>query len=389
MKSQQGGVMCWNRCAARYARHFKSTVHTLGLLVLCGGMSACSSGSSNAATREALSNGRTIGLVLANFDYMFYRTEDRKAECPDGFVHTNRENWEAQFPTRAARQRHLNLCGDFQNRGPNCENVWLTPEVIDDPLPFREVRGKIAYGLDLDGEQDGRGTQTTCAHQQFTSPNGERGIDNQYYRFLGCEKGLSLFTNEIIKWAIEVYPVYRLLLEINGVDDERRDDDIELVMYRGRDPLIVDAAGKAAPWQSQRIDEGAQKLIHRLRGKIVDGVVITEPADVIWEDSSWEPRLLIRGMTLRLKLTPTGAEGLRVGYIDVEQLWQVYSHWDATTQFAFGGGASGPAAYAALHRLADGYKDPATGACTALSSTRKFEFVRAFVVHPSKEMTHE
>jgi hypothetical protein len=51
-------------------------------------------------------------------------------------------------------------------------------------------------------------------------------------------------------------------------------------------------------------------------------------------------------------------------------------------------GASGPAAYRALKRLADGYKDPKTGVCTALSSARKFEFVRAFIEHRERERTN-
>ena len=37
-------------------------------------------------------------------------------------------------------------------------------------------------------------------------------------------------------------------------------------------------------------------------------------------------RMLIRGMSLRLKLNGLKAEGMRVGYVDVEQLWQSYAH---------------------------------------------------------------
>ena len=42
---------------------------------------------------------------------------------------------------------------------------------------------------------------------------------------------------------------------------------------------------------------------------------------------------------------------------------------------------------AALHRLADGYKDPKTGACTALSSALHIEFARANLIHPQRQGT--
>ena len=38
--------------------------------------------------------------------------------------------------------------------------------------------------------------------------------------------------------------------------------------------------------------------------------------------------------------------------------------------------------YHALHRLADGNPDPATGKCTSLSAAFPLEAVPAFVIHP-------
>ena len=336
-------------------------------------------GSSEAGTATAAS-GKTIGLVLANIDWLLYKTKDGKEECPAGFLHNNRENWEAQFPTQAARQKHLDRCGDFQNRGPNCENVWFSPQAIKDPLPFRGVTGKISYGVHLGG-----GADTTCPHEEFTSPEGETGIDNQYYRFLGC--GVyqrDNFPEKTMRVWVRQNSILRLLLEIDGVDSKRGDSAVEVTLSRGKDALIVDAAGKAVPWQSQRIDENAPpESVYHLHGRMVSGMITTEPADIMWVEWMAEARLLIRGMTLRIRLTPTGAEVLRVGYVDVEQLWQSYSRYASTTGTVFG--ASAPSAYAALHRLADGYKDPTTGACTALSSAREYEFVRAHVIHPTVE----
>jgi hypothetical protein len=365
----------------------KTCVRTFGALVICVWLSACDSHSSvNASVRvdDVSSHSKTIGLVLANFDLMMQQSNDGKTECPDGPVHTNRENWLAQFSTHAARQRQLNRCGNSQNRGPNCENVWFTPDSIADPLPFREGKGKVAYGINLDGTQDGRETRTTCPHEKFFSPDGERGVDNQYYRFFACHTiDLNGFSKERIRRGIRELLIYRVLLEIRGVDNGQNDNSVEVAIYRSDDPIVVDNVGKAVPWGSLRTSGGP---MYRLRGQLVDGLLVTEPADVRWEgEVAGEREQLIRGMTLHLRLTPTGAEGIRAGYIDVDQEWQSYSHQMGATGGIFG--ASGPAAYSALHRLADGYKDPQTGACTALSSARKYEFVRAYLIHSPKELT--
>jgi hypothetical protein len=350
----------------------------LGLATLLAGPTRAQ-GSSEAGSAIAAS-GKTIGLVLANIDWLFYKTQGGKEECPAGFRYSDRDNWEAEFPTQAARKKQLNRCGDFQNRGPNCENVWFTPEAIKDPLPFRGVTGKISYGVHL-----GAAAGNTCPHEEFTSPEGETGIDNQYYRFLGC--GVyqrDNFPEKTMRVWIKQNSVLRWLLEIDGVNSKQGDGAVEVTLSRGKDPLIVDAAGKALPWQSQRIDENAPpESVYHLHGKMVNGVITTEPTDIMWVEWMAEPRLLIRGMTLRIHLTPTGAEVLRVGYIDVEQLWHGFSQYGSTMGTVVG--ASGPSTYAALHQLADGYKDPTTGACTALSSARKYEFVRAHVIHPSAE----
>jgi hypothetical protein len=363
----------------------------LGLLV-CALVTACDSGSvtevtaSSAHAQTAQSTGKTLGYVLASYDYLNYQTQGAKEECPRGFTPNNREEWEAQFPTQAERSAHLGRCLGINNRGPNCENVWHAPQIVQDPLPYRTVEGKKGYGANLDGTTDGAATVTTCKHEKFVSPEGETGIDNQYYRFIGCERfvqgGQHHAPANAKKRTIQ-YQINRILLELTGVDDERNDPDVALAIYRGKDQLMVDAMENAVPFQSQRIDEDIPPI--RVKAKIVDGVLTTEPTDVIWEGVLHERRLLLRGMSLRLKLDGVKAEGLRLGYVDIDRLWLSYSRIGKWGGNIYGG--SGPAAYKAMRELADGYKDPKTGQCTALSSARKYEFVRSYVIHPRSETT--
>lgn len=331
------------------------------------------------AAGDKYAKGQTFGYVLASNDYQFYQTPGAAQECPHGFTPNNREQWQAQFPTTAEQQAHLSRCLATSNRGPNCENVWAAPTSIKDPLPYRAVEGPISYGMDLDGT-DGAATAKTCRHENFVSPTGQRGIDNQYYRFLGCERfiqgGQHHRPENARKRTIE-YQVNRILLEVRGVQDLANDDDVEVVIYRGKDPLIVDAEERAVPWQSQAVDPSITPV--RLKGRIANGELVTQPQDVIFEDVVLERRQLIRDMRLHLKLTDSAAEGLRVGYVDLARFWQSYSRTAKWGGAIYGG--SGPSAYAALHQLADGHKDPETGRCTSLSSAKKYEFVRAHVIH--------
>ncbi|MCC8971196.1 hypothetical protein [Bradyrhizobium brasilense] len=310
--------------------------------------------------------------------------KDAKALCPDGPVHNNRENWEAQFPSRSARQGQLNKCWRIDNRGPNCENGYFNPEAVSDPLPFREVQSIEAYGLNLDGTLDGRATATTCDHKKFRNLKAEERVDNQLFRFFGCHRKLvdNLFSEVRTRKAIRTGVVNRLLLEISGVTDEQNSPDVEVKLYRGSDQLVVDSALKVVPWQSQRV---SGKPLYHAKGRIVNGQLVSEPADGIWQET-YIHKQRIHDMRLQLSLTPSGAEGIRAGYVDLDQVWEWYSHFGIVTSAGEVYLASPSSAYAALHRLADGYKNPETGQCTALSSARRLEFVRTFVIHPAEEV---
>lgn len=330
---------------------------------------------------ETSTDNKTLGFVLASYSYDFDKA-DAKAACPAGFVLSNEEQWQAQFPTDAARRAHLSRCLLQANRGPHCENVWTNPTVVQDPVPYRSVRSPVGIGANLDGTQDGRSTARTCKHEKFTSSDGRTRVDNQYFRLLGCDKFIrsDVYSDTAAKGRAKDYLINRILLEITGVDDLKNDKQVGVTLYRGMDPLSVNASGDALPWQSQRIDPAIPPV--HLKGRIVDGMLITQPANVFFEGLFHERRMLIHDMSLRLRLGATGAEGLRVGYVDVPRLWESYARaarWGGQTY-----GASPPSIYRAMRALADGVKDPKTGQCSGLSSARGYTFVRAYLIHPDK-----
>ena len=86
-------------------------------------------------------------------------------------------------------------------------------------------------------------------------------------------------------------------------------------------------------------------------------------------------------MTLR----PDGtASGLLAGYYDVGTFYDGHvRQMGISAPEEYGLRCAG--VYNALNRLADGYPDPKTGRCTAISSAFRIDAIHAFVIHPKDE----
>jgi predicted lipoprotein with Yx(FWY)xxD motif len=341
----------------------------------------------NAAAQTPAAPDHSIGLVLGTWRFALYETE-AKEECPEGFQFRHIDNYKAEYPTPEAQKLREEQVGYYTNRGPHGENVFYFPTVLKDQLPFRAARGKTSYGLNLDDETEGRGNAFSMPHENLVSPDGERGIDNQMYRVLGCVPGLrkrGIAEGSIPQLVLSEYQA-RLLLEVTDVDDERNDDEVTVTTYRGMDPVVMDASGELIPWLSQRIDHEQKRFMYRTRGRIVDGVLMTDPVDVrlpAVELKGIVADRRLQGMRLRLKLTPTGAEGLLGGYADIEHWYLTYAKTWGAHVLADMVGWSGPATYDALYRFAD-YRDPASGKPTAISTAYQVKFARAFIVHSAQ-----
>ena len=326
-----------------------------------------------AADAAAPANG-TIAYALTNLHWAIYQTPDGKAECPDGFNEGNREQFKKLYPENGPKRTLVGTQLQWEIES------WY-PTLADDGFKFQEARGPTALGLNLDGK---------VGPNDFTSPSGEPGIDNQLYRALGCIKNyrgpdgaIQFFDDEMI--GRDQYN--RLLIELTGVTDLPNSPSVQVMIYRGRDPLLYDATGKkVVPGGSQRIDvRWGAKFIQRLHGSITDGVLTTEPADIVYP---WAPFYLatdeyMRAARLRLKLTPSTAEGLIGGYTDVES-WYLMMMKSWSTHHQNYGQTSAPSLYRAMRRLADAYPDPKTGANTAISSALRAEFTQVLIVPGSR-----
>jgi len=320
-----------------------------------------------------LQNG-TIGFVLTSAQWGLHQTADGKAECPDGFNEGPREQFNALYPNG----------GTVESTQLERESAARYPMDKEDNFSYREVKGQVGLGLNLDGKTDAA---------DFTSPDGVKGIDNELYRAIGCTRLFrgpdGTYAHFTEMWVREM-SFNRILVELTGVDSLENDSDVTVSLYRGRDKLITDASGaNIIAGGSNRVeDRFSKRFTKTLKGKIENGVLTTAPADLDWVWSVFYDHPGYYGVKqarLQLNIAPTGekAEGLLAGYTDIDTFYQqLVRAW--STHHSSYGGLSQPSLFRVLHRLADGAPD-AKGVNTAISSALSVKFVQTFIEHPDQK----
>ena len=345
-----------------------SKVTRAGWMIAALGLGATWAQISLAADGTAPAGG-TIAYAMYSIHWATYHTKDKKTECPDGFNDGPREQYRALFPEDGQKRTLL----DTQLRRE--VDVWFAT-AAPDKFSFHYAAGGTAVGMNLDGK---------IGSNDFTSPDGEKGIDNQLYRVLGCINGFEDGGNN--DYFDDLYfPKYqydRIVIQISGIDSLVNSPQVEVTIARGLDPLLTDATGKQfIAGGTQRIDfRAGASFIRHLHGKITDGVLTTEPEDIAYPWSSFGVPTYeyMRAGRFALKLTPKSASGMLGGYTDIETFY-VQTIKNHSTHDSSYGQLSQPSLYKALHEVADGYPDPKTGANTAASSALLTKFVQVFIL---------
>jgi hypothetical protein len=320
-----------------------------------------------------------FGLALTTIHYGPY---DDPADCPDGVASSTqdvflrsldpatRKEFEDRDKRVGSQATYLSTVLAIR-RSADGSDLCDNPLAYKDP-PMPTGQSKVSYGLDLDG-----GDLTAhCAHQEFGTADGRSGIDNQIARLTGCIKGVRKEDNRKnqdgdahIRNGSSV-----TLIHVANVDDMQNDSDVTVSVFKSKDEFIKDGTGKPLPDATFRPD-GTSEFRAQTRGKIVEGVLTTDPVDVRIRDDRGD--YYIRGARFQIKIGPEGySDGILAGYYDNAAFW---NSWSKRSNQQRELGFSCPALYEALHKLADGYKDPATGQCTAISAAFNITAVRAFV----------
>lgn len=371
--------------------------------------------SSQQAPRVALRDG-TAGFVISHIGLALAPGGGGDAGCPSG-VTTGYDNVGEIFSPRltgpeAERPATLEaaLPQVFASTTPNlCQN----PELGAPDPRWRSVVGARvpADGIDLDGQNsraNGPAAPGTCAHADFPGLNGERGIDNQALRVLGCTRAFQSTERFNGSDAEMLTGSWGILITLAGVDDIRNDADVEVRLLANADPIQL-SASRAALSNATYAAEQDPRFRASAHGRIVNGVLTTEPVDMQWHWIVNSIRLdrILKHARVRLTFQEDGSlDGFLGGYTPVE------AAYDANYGFRNGrDGAGEPSplrlrtvssigqarvlghtcegAYYAMHALADGDRDPATGDCTSISTQYRIRAIPAYVVQQQSQSVNE
>lgn len=357
--------------------------------------------------REIVRKGEA-GFVVTEIAYALGPDAKDSGACPAGLTSGVRGLIEAYAKTPAGHRKDGETEDAYERRAslavntaPNGQNICMNPEAAAPDPGWRMVSGRNLKvgGIDLDGSGSGKRATNSCTHEEFAGPNGERGIDNQWYRVIGCTTGFQS-TGQANAWQTEMYTgSWGVLLSLKGVDDVRNDNDVTVGIFASADPIQLSAERKALAFATYAVHQDARYRA-TTRGRIVNGVLTIDPVDVRFHNvvNSMTDDRVLRDARLRLTFTPDGGlEGYLAGYTPVEDMYNVQfgarvsrnakgelasERLRLQTSMGRAGalGHSCNGAYHALRQAADGHRDPATGRCTSLSTQYRIRLAPAFVV---------
>jgi len=262
-------------------------------------------------------------------------------------------------------------------RGKDRANVYTQPWTYPDP-GLIGVSGTISEGLDLDGDKS----------NGFTSPDGRTGIDNEFYRTVGCWKtyrgpdrlssGAMTFNDSMRggSWTVAIV--------VSGKgDDPMNDEDVTVAFYDSDDALVKDANNNIAHNYTFTVSPNKKyEAIFKARSE--NGVITsTESMDEVWmRDPSYNRELQLLKARLRLIMQE---DGTLTGEFGGYRPWEpVYEGWVRArgTVIESLTWVNLPGVWYALKRNADYSPEGADGEKTHISFAMRLDAVPAYVMMP-------
>lgn len=340
----------------------------------------------------ALANWTKTYVVEWNEPAMYYGAKtgviDPGTDCPNG---TNPEiDWikvlvdagytreEAQWLRNPANPSRSPVHGQNQMafRGKDRANVYVNPTSTPDP-GLVGVTGDIGEGINLDGSEK----------TGFTSPTGEKGIDNNFYKTLGCWKTYR-GPQRLSSGALQFNDSMRnggwttVIVVAGQGADPLNDANVTVGFYVSDDKMVKDGNGNIAHDYTFSIKpHGKYEAIfpaHTQNGWITS----TKPADGMLRDPAYFRDLELLHAQVKLQMKPDGS---LTGYVGGYRAWEpVYRGWvdargpviEALTWVQL------PAVYYALQRNADFSPTGRKGAKTHISYALRVDAIPAYVMTP-------
>jgi hypothetical protein len=261
-------------------------------------------------------------------------------------------------------------------RGRNRENVYIHPETYPDP-GLIGVSGDLTEGFNLDGN----------VKTGYPSPTGEKGIDNNFYRALGCTKSYrgpprlsssALGTNDTMRngaWTVAIV--------VHGAGaDPMNDANVEVGFYMSSDKLVKDGNGDIA--RDYTFSIKPSKLEGIMKARTSNGVITSKGATPeFWtrEPGGVRDLQLLRAR-LQLQMKPDGTlEGYVGGYRPWKPIYNALVNQRGPVVEILGW-IELPAIYYALKRNADHSPAGPKGEKTHISYAMRVNAIPAYVMTP-------
>ncbi len=314
--------------------------------------------------------GRAIGYVMTSEYKAIWDSPDGKLECPQGVNNGPREEFKILYP-------ELEKFTILESQLERESEVWFPTTKPQEKLPYYESMAKVAFGVDLNDKVDAN---------DYTDPDGNKGIDNQTQRAWGCTanyRSTSYNLGAFNNWRKYSYNI--IVIELTDVDDLVNDPDVTLTTYRGLDRPMTDATGATyLAGGTQRVDmRFGKQFVQKFKCKIEGGVLTTQGADYTMPaagNGSSVADVRYYGARWRLSLTQERATGVLGGYMDIAD-WNSAANQGRSTHHQAYGQAATPSIYRAMIRNAD-YADPKTDEMVGISTAFKVGLTQVFVKHP-------
>jgi hypothetical protein len=315
---------------------------------------------------------------------------DPGTDCPKG---TNPEpNWvqllinagytkeQAEWIRNPANPERSAVSGNpkMALRGKNFASVYKDPESYPDPGIY-EVEGKIGEGINLDSN----------ARTGFTSPKGEKGIDNQFYRALGCWKTFRAPPRLSSGGQTVNDPMregsWTMLIVVHGEGkDPMNDDKVTVGLYPSGDKMVRSGDGKIVEDYTFAIQPHA-RYEGVFEAKVKNGRITSkQPIDMMMRDPS--PGAVRTGLEiLRSQIDFTmNPDGSLKGYLGGYRPWApVYFGWASFGQVnEVLTWVDLPAVWYAMKRHADFSPAGPSGEKTHISFALRVDALPAYVTVP-------
>lgn len=360
------------------------------------------------------------GFVVSHIEYALGLDADEAGSCPEGLTVGYQSPADMYVGDTGLVREEGELEDDFRRRvaaavrgNPDIKNLCHYPELGSPDPKYRTVTGDHvpAYGINMTGHvarRDGPAAPGTCAYDSFVGMNGEQGIDNQYYRVVGCGHSYQS-TGQSNTFAVEMLTgSWGILITLDQVDDIVNDDYVEVGFYANADPIQLSPSREPLEFSTYAVDQDT-RYHARATGRIVDGVLTTDPVDMRfhWVVNSMVVDRPLRDARVQMTLGEDGVmEGYLAGYTPLEEMYDMnygyrnarVSNGDLAPLQLRTGSALGKArvlgytcegVYQALYEHADGHPDPETGQCTSISTQYKISAIPAFVVDVPTSSSNE